>query len=208
VEPDSLDFGTVEVGTNSTLTIQISNTGESALTGTIATPEGYAVGDAIRTRQSGQRVEERNTLEFSVAANSSASYAVTFNPTAVQDYTAYLTITSNDPLQPSFTIPLAGTGTPVSLSAPQGLTVSVSGGNVTLSWAAVTHATGYKVYSSNDPYTGFSEDSAGSFNGTSWTAPIEDIRLFYRVTAVRETAVRPATSQPTKDNHNQASQSE
>jgi hypothetical protein len=198
VTPDSLDFGKVGVGETALQTLRIANTGWATLTGTLSVPDGFRLESVSRT----------DSLEVSIAVGSTLDFPVTFAPTAEQEYAGSLTITSNDPLQPSLAIPLAGVGIATSLHAPQRITVSASGGNVILNWAAVEHATGYRVWSSTDPYSGFTLNETGAFTGTAWCAPISAARLFYRVTAVRETAVRPATSLPTKDNHNQASQSE
>ena len=48
-------------------------------------------------------------------------------------------------------------------------------------------ASSYKVYSSNEPYTGFLEDTSGSFAGESWSVPIEGVKKFYYVIASTET---------------------
>ena len=69
---------------------------------------------------------------------------------------------------------------------PQNVTVEIIGTDVQLSWDAVTGATSYKVYSSDDPYTGFVEDTSGSFAGESWSAPIGDVKRFYHVIASTE----------------------
>ncbi|MCK4654924.1 MAG: hypothetical protein KAU01_10825 [Candidatus Cloacimonetes bacterium] len=37
------------------------------------------------------------------------------------------------------------------------------------------------------PYTGFVEDTSGSFAGESWSAPIGDVKKFYHVIASTET---------------------
>ena len=66
---------------------------------------------------------------------------------------------------------------------PQNVTISVSGGNVYLSWDAVAGATSYKVYSSDDPYTGFTEDTTGTFDEESWSAPLPASKKFYFVKA-------------------------
>lgn len=69
---------------------------------------------------------------------------------------------------------------------PQNVTVEIIGTDVHLSWDAVTGANSYKVYSSDDPYTGFVEDTSGSFAGESWSAPIGDVKKFYYVIASTE----------------------
>ncbi|MCD4819637.1 MAG: hypothetical protein K8S23_13190 [Candidatus Cloacimonetes bacterium] len=68
--------------------------------------------------------------------------------------------------------------------APDSVTVVVTGTQVQLSWNAVSGATSYKVYSSNDPYSGFEEDNTGTFTGESWNASISTVKKFYYVKAV------------------------
>ena len=72
-------------------------------------------------------------------------------------------------------------------SAPQNVTVEISGTEVHLSWDVVAGANSYKVYSSDEPYTGFAVDTTGTFDGESWSAPISDVKKFYYVKASTET---------------------
>ncbi len=66
---------------------------------------------------------------------------------------------------------------------PQNVTIEIIGSDVHLSWNAVTGANSYKVYSSDDPYTGFVEDTSGSLDGESWSASIGSAKKFYHVKA-------------------------
>jgi len=71
------------------------------------------------------------------------------------------------------------------LAPPSNLTVTaVSASQINLQWTEVAGAESYKVYSSSSPETGFTEDTSGTFNGTSWTAPFSEDRRFYYVTWV------------------------
>jgi len=72
------------------------------------------------------------------------------------------------------------------LTAPVNFTSSFSDANITLTWDPVSGATGYKIYSSDDPYGTFSIDSTGTLIGTQWTAPVSDTKKFYKVTATNE----------------------
>ena len=72
------------------------------------------------------------------------------------------------------------------LLPPEDVTITVVDEIINISWSAVTGATSYKVYSSDDPYTGFVEDTSGSFAGESWSAPIGDVKKFYYVIAILE----------------------
>ena len=67
---------------------------------------------------------------------------------------------------------------------PQNVTIEIIGSDVHLSWNAVTGANSYKVYSSDDPYTGFVEDTSGSFDGASWSASIGNVQKFYHVKTI------------------------
>ena len=73
----------------------------------------------------------------------------------------------------------------ISLDPPLNITVVIIGSSIHLSWDAVTNATSYKVYSSDDPYTGFLEDTSGSFAGESWSTSILNEKKFYYMKAVR-----------------------
>ena len=83
VDVDSLDFGIVAIGTTKVLPITISNSGSTAITGTISTPNGYTVNST------------KNTLNYTVAPNSSASFDISFAPASEQTYTGNIVITHN-----------------------------------------------------------------------------------------------------------------
>ncbi|MCD4820320.1 MAG: hypothetical protein K8S23_16705 [Candidatus Cloacimonetes bacterium] len=67
---------------------------------------------------------------------------------------------------------------------PENVVISVIGMNVQLSWSGVSGATSYKVYSSDNPNSGFLEDTSGTFVDESWSAPASDVKKFYYVKAV------------------------
>lgn len=71
-------------------------------------------------------------------------------------------------------------------AAPLQVTISYNAGNIRLDWLEVEAADYYRVYSSTDPETGFSEESSGTFDGTSWETPLLAGPRFYRLTAVRD----------------------
>ena len=60
---------------------------------------------------------------------------------------------------------------------------SISCDNVYLIWDSVPGATYYTVYSADDPVGPFIQDLTGTFNDTTWIAPIPDEEKFYYVTA-------------------------
>jgi len=67
---------------------------------------------------------------------------------------------------------------------PQNVIISISLTEVNINWDPVEGATSYKVYSSDDPYSGFVEDGSGIFIGESWNTPLLNGKKFYYVKAV------------------------
>ncbi len=66
------------------------------------------------------------------------------------------------------------------------VSIRQEGSQIRLTWAPVPGATSYKVYSSDNPFYGFSLDLSGTFSDTSWAAPIVGDDRYYRVTATDE----------------------
>ncbi|MCD4817255.1 MAG: right-handed parallel beta-helix repeat-containing protein [Candidatus Cloacimonetes bacterium] len=67
--------------------------------------------------------------------------------------------------------------------SPQNVIISIVGTEVQIAWSAVSGATSYKVYSSNDPNSGFEEDITGTYDGESWSASVPYGKMFYYVKA-------------------------
>jgi len=74
-----------------------------------------------------------------------------------------------------------GNGIP---ATPENVQISIMYESINITWNSVTGATSYKVYSSNDPYSGFTEDLSGTFYGESWNSPLSNEKKFYYVKAV------------------------
>ncbi len=72
----------------------------------------------------------------------------------------------------------------VALDPPQDVTIEIIGSTVHLSWNAVAGAGSYKIYSSDEPYTGFVDDTLGTFVGESWNTSIVNEKKFYYVIAI------------------------
>ena len=98
-------------------------------------------------------------------------------------YEANIEITSNDPDEPSIIVPVTLTVSQ-QLDPPANVQIQLNSSSIQLSWDAVPGATSYKVYSSDDPYTGFTEDTTGMFNVTSWTTLTAAQKKFYYVKAI------------------------
>lgn len=69
------------------------------------------------------------------------------------------------------------------LSSPENINVQISGNYLILTWDTVTGAVEYNVYSSDDPYGSFMEDTGGVFNGESWSIAYSEARKFYYIVA-------------------------
>lgn len=91
------NFGTLNIGTNSTLTYTIDNLGTSALNLT----------DISLTGSTAFTVSPTNTT---IAAGTSQTFTVVFAPTALGLEIATITLTSNDPDEPSLSFSVSGTG--------------------------------------------------------------------------------------------------
>jgi hypothetical protein len=140
VTPASLAFGAVNVNTTSPAqAITVTNTGTAPLNVT-----------ALTTSSPRYVASPSGTLP-SIAPGHSATVQVTFTPTAVQSYSATLTMTTNDPSHPTVSVPLTGSGgqaaatwTPASLdfgAVETGATASLNL-TITNSGSATLHVTG------------------------------------------------------------------
>ncbi|MDP8227832.1 MAG: choice-of-anchor D domain-containing protein, partial [Candidatus Electryoneaceae bacterium] len=97
VEPDSLDFGEVNVDEDSELSLAISNEGNANLTVSDILVEG----DQFST--------DFDTL-LVLEPDSSQDVTVTFTPDAIDNFEGTLTIISDDPVNDSLTVTLIGIG--------------------------------------------------------------------------------------------------
>ena len=68
------------------------------------------------------------------------------------------------------------------LASPTNIQVSIVGTDITISWDAVSGATYYEVWSSDDPYTGFAFE-ATAIGATNWSATLDADMKFYFVKA-------------------------
>ncbi|NOR46074.1 MAG: hypothetical protein GQ534_10865 [Candidatus Delongbacteria bacterium] len=67
---------------------------------------------------------------------------------------------------------------------PEIVSIITDGTSVTVDWMPVTGATSYKVFSSSEAINGFTEDTSGTFDGTSWTAPTSVQKKFIYIKAI------------------------
>ncbi|HMD18451.1 MAG TPA: choice-of-anchor D domain-containing protein [Terriglobales bacterium] len=105
--PSSVAFGNINVGSDQTSTVTLSNTGGSSLTISAATVSGTEFG------MSGLS----SSLPLTLTAGQSTSFTVLFSPTASGAASGSVSITSTGS-NPNLSIPLSGTGvTPGALAA-------------------------------------------------------------------------------------------
>jgi Abnormal spindle-like microcephaly-assoc'd, ASPM-SPD-2-Hydin/Protein of unknown function (DUF1573) len=114
----SVQFGTVGVGSTSNLSLTISNSGNADLTVSVISLTGaeFSV-SGIATPKT-------------ITAGASAPVGLTFQPTVGGAAAATLSITSNDPANPTMSVALAGTGSTATFGQLQANPASLSFGSV------------------------------------------------------------------------------
>lgn len=110
VEPNSLAFGNIVIGYDSTQTITIFNLGDSEL---VISAIGLSNGEAISINP--------QFISDPILPDSIVTVDVTFNPNNVADYIDTLTIHSNDAVNSLIDVPITGSGInpPIQLSIPE-----------------------------------------------------------------------------------------
>jgi hypothetical protein len=175
INPASVSFGSVAVGSTGLQSVTLSNTGNAALTITAATPSGTGFG-----------LNGLAALPLTLNAGQSTSFSATFSPaSAVTGATGTISLSSNAPGSPA-TISLTGSSLQGSLSAnpasfnfgnvlvgsngTHAITLTNSGtASVTISAAAAT-GTGFSLTGLSTPMTltaGQSTTLTATFTPTS-----------------------------------------
>ena len=114
----SIQFGTVGVGATSNLSLTISNTGTADLTLSVVSVSGAEFGvSGITTPKT-------------ITAGQSLLAGLSFHPTTSGAATGTLTITSNDPTNPTTTITLGGAGSSATFGQLQANPASLAFGSV------------------------------------------------------------------------------
>ena len=118
VAPSSIDFGTVSNGQKSSANLVLNNAGSADLTVSMMTVTGSAFGiSGITTPKT-------------ISAGQSAQVTVTFSPTATGAVSGNISIVSNDPTNPTLSVPLTGTGTAAPTGQLTASSTSLSFGSV------------------------------------------------------------------------------
>jgi hypothetical protein len=100
----SVQFGTVGIGSTGNMNLTVSNTGSADLTVSVISVAGaqFSVSGITTPR--------------TIVAGQSAVMGLSFQPTAAGAVAATLSITSNDPVNPTMSVALAGTGLQTGIS--------------------------------------------------------------------------------------------
>ncbi len=96
--PASLDFGTVDIGTTSSATVAITNNGSNDIALVSAEPSGDAF--------------ELVSPQFpvTVVPADAVTLAIEFSPGEPGEHVGEVVVTTDDPLQPTLSVPLSGNG--------------------------------------------------------------------------------------------------
>lgn len=132
VNPTAMSFGNVTSGLKTTNNLVLTNTGSANLTISLLALSGtdFSISGI--------------TTPVTLAAGQSAQLGVTFSPTASGSSTGSLTITSNDPVNPTLYVTLSGTGT----STPTGQ-LNASSNNVSFGAIATGTTTEQQIALTN-----------------------------------------------------------
>ena len=101
----ALEFPSIQVGGQTTLSFNVTNTGKSNLT--------------INSITSNNNAFWASPTNFNLTPSSNRQVTVTFQPSEAIPYSASLTIYSNDPTTPSIDVSLAGQGLPAAVRSIQ-----------------------------------------------------------------------------------------
>ena len=159
VSPTSIDFGAVSNGQKATSNLVLSNNGSADLTISLLTLTGtnFTVSGI--------------TTPKTISAGQSATATITFAPTSTASATGSVAIVSNDPSNPTLTVPLTGSGStatgqltasPASVafgaiavgnSSKQSVVITNSGNTAVTISSVAASGTGYSVSGLTTPAT-------------------------------------------------------
>lgn len=168
---DGFDFGDINVSSVSAAEKYLVKAFDLNSDLTITAPDGFTV--------SGSESGSFGSLVIIPESEMSAdTIYVRFEPSQAVSYTGNVTHSTAD--MTDILLPVSGTGI---LGIPQNISAEISGTELILSWDAVTGASGYKVYSCDDPYGDFTEEITAPV-GETWTVEYTEAKKFYYVVAL------------------------
>lgn len=154
----ALAFTSTVVGASSAITLTLENQGWLNLSNVSAALSGTDAGQW-----------SLGTLDTVIARGDEASLVVTFTPSSSGSKTGTLTITSDDPDTPSYTISLTGTATSPEINVQYSATSYASGSTIEL--AGTTNVGSSTDYTLTIQNTGTGNLTLGTLNlsGTGWS---------------------------------------
>ncbi|NOR44852.1 MAG: S8 family serine peptidase [Candidatus Delongbacteria bacterium] len=125
-----------------------------------------------------------------VSVSGSNTINLTCDATGLIDgvYNADIIIDSDDPDEANKTLPVVFTVTasgPTTPAVPMNIITSISGTDLVVDWDVSADATGYDVYSSDDPYGTFTFVTSVGTN--QYTVAADQAKLFYYIVATNST---------------------
>ncbi len=171
LNPTSLNFGSVNIGSSATQGIAVSNTGSASLT---ISGISYSGAGFTASGLGGQIL----------APGQTANLNVTFTPTASGTMSGSVTVSSNASNSPS-TVAVSGSG------------VQQIAHTATLSWSSVSPAvSGYRVYSSTTPGGPYNRLTSSTLSNLTYTdSSVQSGKTYYYVvTSVDSNSVESAFS--------------
>lgn len=147
VKPTKLDFGSVNVGaTSADKPLTIGNTGISDLEISSLTITGSHPSDFVQ--EANESEFPPSTCPSTLPSGGSCQVTLKFTPHAAGDRSATLNVLSDDPKKSALAIKLSGKGaigSAATLDPPRNVTYKLESETLTVNWAAVSGATGYRV---------------------------------------------------------------
>ncbi|MDA3839090.1 MAG: S8 family serine peptidase [Candidatus Delongbacteria bacterium] len=134
-------------------------------------------------------VNSSTTGTVSVSGSNTINITCDATGLSAGTYNADITVSSDDPDEASKVLPVEFTvaegTTPITPAVPGNILTSISGTDLVVDWDVAADATGYDVYSSDDPYGTFT--FAASVGTNQYTVPADQAKLFYYVVATNAT---------------------
>jgi hypothetical protein len=108
---NDLDFGNLTLGDVSTKYFSITNSHSSEyITGQITAPAGFTVAAYSKGEGESAGKDAKNSINYTVPANTTRTYSLLFVPSAVASYNGNISITSSDTSHPNMQIALTAAG--------------------------------------------------------------------------------------------------
>jgi hypothetical protein len=184
VAVDVVDFGTTYLTTNEIMPLTLTNPNSTTMTGTIVSDNPQFV------------LTPATRLNFSIPANGSQIYNISFTPSGAGTVTGNINITTNLYYYPTLSVPVTATGSYAPPVVPQNVSVHMNGNNAVLNWSPVSQNVlgqpltpdRYLVYSNGIGNPEGTYTLIGLAMGTTYTninAGVAFAEKYYKITALK-----------------------